>query len=285
MTTLHTVGMAQPSQATVVNQQPPQQTITYQTVQAQPKPADTVVSTYNVATARQTGYVQLVCGVLTVGLGIAAIVMECNYAWVASPIWSGMAFFIVAGILGIASAANQNNCVIIAHLVMSILASLVAFQLMCIMIVAGLAEVNAFCNREYNIFGFYDQECWSNGGCIAVDSIGGLVALIELIVAIVASAICCRSGCGSGTVATQQTVVHHYVPNSGNVTIMTNPQPYGQGMAPQQGYIQPPSQPGAPPQAYNNQGFHMAPQTSGTAPAMHAPPPYSCEDKMPIPQS
>jgi hypothetical protein len=125
-------------------------------------------------------------------------------------------------------------------------------------------------------------------GCIAVDSIGGVVALTELIVAIVAAVICCRGSCGSGTIATQQTVVHHYVPNHGNVTIMTNPQPYGQAMAPQQGYAQQP-QPVAPNQMYNNQAFNMAPQTSTSAPPMQAPPPYSYDDKkdfgMPIPEA
>ncbi|XP_038052130.1 uncharacterized protein LOC119724902 [Patiria miniata] len=287
MTTLHAVDMGAQTQVVTHHQpqQQQQQTITYQTVHAQPQQGGNVMSNYSGATARQTGYAQVTCGVLAVAIGIAAIVLECRLSYVSSPIWSGIGFFVVAGILGIASAANQNNCVIVGHLVMSILASLAAFQMMIMLIIAALTEYKN-CRYEYNIYGPYQRNCDNYYyGRIAVDSIGGVVALVEFVVAIIASAICCRGSCGSGTIASQQTVVHHYVPNQGNVTIMTNPQPYGQAAPQQQGYVQQPH-PMAPPQGYSNQAFSHGPQTSQGAPPIHAPPPYNyAEEKgkgMPI---
>ncbi|XP_033640152.1 uncharacterized protein LOC117300600 [Asterias rubens] len=280
MTTHHTVGV-QPQQQQVIShpqqgqqqiQGQQQQTVTYQTVQAQPHASGAVISSYSVSGARQTGYIQVVCGVVSVAIGIAAIVLGCSIAAVGSPIWSGICFFIVAGILGIASAGNQNSCAIVAHLVMSILASLAAFQLMIILIIAALTET-FYCGSY-----FYYNDCSSRYGRIIVDSIGCIVALIEFVVAIVAAAICCRGSCGYGTVATQQTVVHHYVPNQGNVTtIMTSPQPYGQ-----QVYMQQPGQPQqvqgyaiSPPQPYHMPPPNMAPQQVSSVNQLPAvPPPY-----------
>ncbi|XP_071804333.1 uncharacterized protein [Asterias amurensis] len=284
MTTHHTVGV-QPqhsqqqqgiSHQQQGQQQGQQQTVTYQTVQAQPHVSGAVVSSYSVSGARQTGYIQVVCGVVSVAIGIAAIVLGCSIAEVGSPIWSGICFFIVAGILGIASAGNQNSCAIVAHLVMSILASLAAFQLMIILIVAALTET-FYCGSYF--YSDYYNDCSSWYGRIIVDSIGCIVALIEFVVAIVAAAICCRGSCGYGTVATQQTVVHYHVPNQGNVmTIMTSPQPYGQ-----QAYMQQPGQPqqvqgyaiSPPQQAYHMPPPNMAPQQVSSVNQLHAvPPPY-----------
>ena len=88
MTNLHATGVA-PQPQMFAQQQQPQQTITYQTVQAQPQPG-VVVSSYSASGARQTGYMQVVCGVISVAIGIAAIVMDCSISSVATPIWCGI---------------------------------------------------------------------------------------------------------------------------------------------------------------------------------------------------
>ncbi|XP_022100734.1 uncharacterized protein LOC110984657 [Acanthaster planci] len=137
---------------------------------------------------------QLILGVLCALLGIAAVVMENFIYFTGYPIWSGVLFFCITGILGIVTAcANRNKCLIIAFMVMSILASIDA-GLMLIPSIGGAAseQFDPSCTRYYENYPNYQYYCavsWE--ARMAVDIVIAVVALAEMVFAIVGSACSC----------------------------------------------------------------------------------------------
>ncbi|XP_038059538.1 uncharacterized protein LOC119730623 [Patiria miniata] len=138
----------------------------------------------------------LVLGVLSVGLGVAAIILQCAFYESGWAIWSGTLFFAVTGILGIIAACiNRNKCLIIAFLVMSILSSVVAGLLLLEAAIGASLEIHdPSCTKQYYWHdGHYDSEyCVSSWQSrLAVDVVIAVVALADLIFSIVGSALCC----------------------------------------------------------------------------------------------
>ncbi|XP_070540019.1 uncharacterized protein [Ptychodera flava] len=125
---------------------------------------------------------QIILGGTAVCLGIAAIVIGCQLAYIGTGIWCGI-FFAITGIVGLVTASKKSSGMISTFMIMSISsAAIFATMLFVISVVAA--------TREYRCY-----YCSSPKGRLAVDVLLAVVAVAEAAVAIVASAICCNAVC------------------------------------------------------------------------------------------
>lgn len=153
--------------------------------------------TFNVEAGVVTGSLQLIIGVLlTILNAIPFFLGNHGYPNSGHPIGTAVLLIIPAGIIGLCSK-SRSNCVIIAYLVMSILAALDSLGSSATESIAAV-----FYSFEYNCdFGYF---CfWAYlPVAVGLHAACAVLALAEFIVAIVASAYCCRSlaccVCGSG---------------------------------------------------------------------------------------
>ncbi|XP_064644474.1 uncharacterized protein LOC135498198 [Lineus longissimus] len=236
------------------------------------------------------GIIQIVLGVLAMVIGGTMISLSLNagsgIAVVGTGIWCGV-FIIIAGSFGVGSAYSETTGLIVTCMVMSILASLFGFIFFIMSAIAC---------------GIDDAWHWGdaslNNGRVAVDVIGILVGLSEIVVSVIQSAICCRTTCCGGP-KPPPTIV--YVPQpfpaqyslqtQGTVQATNIPaviQPGGavypavghagaqQGYAPQQGNV--PQQGYAQQQGYSQPGLMQDGQPTG---ASAAPPQYSLQGPVP----
>ncbi|XP_022095748.1 uncharacterized protein LOC110981980 [Acanthaster planci] len=166
-----------------------------------------------------TGITQVVLGSLTIIFGIVTQTALKKRYWtdLGSPIWCGLLFYVVAGILGIVSGSKRSQGVAIAYMVMSILACLSA----CFVIIVSaviLASVNEYSCRYYssNDYGFYNyrynyrEVCSLKGAITSVYAIVILLAVVEFVISIIGASMTCSPLCGAFPVT--HTVVQYQVP-------------------------------------------------------------------------
>ncbi|XP_041465701.1 uncharacterized protein LOC121416249 isoform X1 [Lytechinus variegatus] len=193
------------------------QPLSVQTVRANSGSAPSTL--YNAAFARKLGWSHIACAALCILLGIVTLILRCQVAWLGSPLWSGLAFFLVAGIFGIAAGPN-DTCTVVSFMVMSVMSSIVAFVMLIAMLVAASTEY-AFCRHTCNA-AYCTTVCNGQAGRISVDVLVAIVGLIECIISIMSISVSCRRTQAS---VSTQTVVQHFFPSSGGrVTIYTSGQ-------------------------------------------------------------
>ncbi len=171
-----------------------------------------------------TGYMQSVLGILAVLVGIVTIFMRSHLYFIGTPIWTGICFFIIAGILGIVAGRKRASGVVVGYMVMSILSSLAAFGVL-IQMVAAIQFDTYTCYYYYNSYTNYSCST-SRGARVGVDVCILLIALAEFIVSIVGASFTC---CGLYYNSSPQTMVTYH----------SNPQQTVIG-APPQGVFYPP---------------------------------------------
>jgi hypothetical protein len=172
---------------------------------------------------------QIVLGCLFLVLGIGGIVLFVHTSEAGMGIWGG-ALFIITGSFGVVSSRKRNRCTIITCMVLSIISSVLAW--ITLLMSAKLLVHVVF--SSYVRFHLYRI----SGGIV----IGGLliVGLVELIVSIVQSALCCRVTC-CGTPTQEVRVLYvpytpgeglQYSGQEGNVTFLGTATPNSSGHQP-----------------------------------------------------
>ncbi|XP_072029957.1 uncharacterized protein [Amphiura filiformis] len=218
---------------------------------------------YNKKAALVTGIMQICAGGILVVLGIIVLVLGSWYrmAW---NIWGSVCFYVVTGILGVVSK-NQNRCVIIAYMVMSIISAVCAgSQMIYDAAAAGNARHLgwAYCGGYHHTdwYNYYDVSCGRQKAIMAMHALSALTGLAEMILAIVASAYCCSGCCRSSTPATQTTVVTYAqpAPPGPQVTMVS-----GAAYPPPTTYHQAPPVNVQPPAYTQQQAQPMNPQQPG----------------------
>ncbi|XP_038051946.1 membrane-spanning 4-domains subfamily A member 8-like [Patiria miniata] len=184
---------SQQQQTVAVQQQP------MVTVQPETSVSNGVRSRGNWKGLRITGYLQVILGVISVLLGILAIVFHTHIYFVGYAVWMGICFYIVAGILGIASGGKQKTGVVAGYLIMSIIAAVCA----CAMI--AMAGVNINSDRHICPDWMYhniDYDLASRVGCsssegsrLAIDALVLVVGVAVLVVSVVGASLTCSSLC------------------------------------------------------------------------------------------
>ncbi|XP_038075665.1 uncharacterized protein LOC119743334 [Patiria miniata] len=156
-----------------------------------------------------TGVIQGVLGSLTAICGVVSLVVFRPALYIndfGPPIWCGILFYVVAGILGMVSGSKKNSGVAIGYMVMSILACLATCCVIGFAVVWMLA-LNSICSPRYYPYGSYyyhDVDVRPYNGVYGTLI---LLAIVEFIVAIVGASMTCGPLC-SGESATQ-TVIHY----------------------------------------------------------------------------
>nr|XP_006825658.1 PREDICTED: uncharacterized protein LOC102806397 [Saccoglossus kowalevskii] len=248
-------------------------------------------------TAKAFGICQIIFGGLAMIFGFVAISLNNVMANGGVPIWCG-ALFIVTGIIGVVSSVQKTTGIIVASMVMSIISA--TFSGTVLLIISSIA-----CGLErYEYCYYYHQSC-DNGvrKRQIIDGMVILLSIVEAIIAIINSALCCRAVCCGRSQTVNSQPMMYYIPNpqtnapyqvpmaTGMVqqaqpTVMMLPpgvQIVGPSQGPQPSYGQPQygqpqygqSQHGQPqyeqPQYYQpQQQFQFVPQ-----PTASAPPDYS----------
>ncbi|XP_072027361.1 uncharacterized protein [Amphiura filiformis] len=137
-----------------------------------------------------TATLQLISAALVVAFGVMAILALCIRAIDGLSIWTGLAFFMVAGILGRVAVRKKNNCTIIAYMVLSILSALASSSL-----VLSILPV-IFLEGPTPYEPIFDPPLkLSQSGRMAINVAIVAIAAAEGIIAIVAAAFCCRGTC------------------------------------------------------------------------------------------
>ncbi|XP_038058839.1 uncharacterized protein LOC119730139 [Patiria miniata] len=197
-----------------------------------------------------TGTIQVVLGSLTVIFGIATVT-AFNRVYdiidIGSPIWCGILFYVVAGILGIVSGCKKNSGVAIGYMVMSILACLAT----CCVIgfsAGSMSTINSRCvyyDYSYNSYGRYRYRCDLKAAINGVYATLILLALAEFVVAIVGASMTCGPLCSGGS-ATQTVIQYQAQPH---LVVATQPQGPAFYNIPGQPQVAYPAQQGQYPQA------------------------------------
>ncbi|XP_022091683.1 membrane-spanning 4-domains subfamily A member 8-like [Acanthaster planci] len=170
-----------------------------------------VTPDFNVRGAYMTAHLQIICGALSVILGIIAILIESEDAYIGAPIWTGIFFFMSAGLTGEFAAKKRHNCLITGYLVLSVLSSVAAFQLLSLMA--------SFTAWEFGTF--YSSRIRAR---VAVDALTAVVALLELGISIVAAVISCRGTCCQTASGPSMTVQYMPAVPNGGTNILQNEQ-------------------------------------------------------------
>eukprot|EP00057_Strongylocentrotus_purpuratus_P035506 XP_799770.2 PREDICTED: uncharacterized protein LOC575235 [Strongylocentrotus purpuratus] len=149
----------------------------------------------------KTGIIQLILAIVASILSGVAIYLQLRYdrdfVPMGSPIGATIFFFLPAGILGVCSK-KKSSCVIVAYLVMSILAAILAA------FVCATEVIGAFRSEGYVCWNYPEGEVYAYScpykrfmDVTALHSVVAILMFAEFVVAIVASAICCGglSGC------------------------------------------------------------------------------------------
>ncbi|XP_002734635.1 uncharacterized protein LOC100373810 [Saccoglossus kowalevskii] len=138
------------------------------------------------------GISQIVLGSLAIIFCIVTLSVDCHpVSYVSTGIWTGI-FVIVTGILGCVSGYKKNNCTIIANMVLSIIAAVMAGAALLPMSAVGVAV------QERCYYYYYDYDTCSSGryaSCVASHSINLIVSIIVGVIAILSACFCCRAVC------------------------------------------------------------------------------------------
>ncbi|XP_070540119.1 uncharacterized protein [Ptychodera flava] len=146
------------------------------------------------------GIFQLIFGCICIILGSSAFAIECKFHDSGTGIWCGV-MFAVTGLFGIEASLKKTNAMIITTMVLSIISATMAGSACIVGIIAAIIEEECYYLSEYDDYGnhvrdddYYD--CDTNyGGRVAVDCILAVVALSEIVIAILQSAFCCSAYC------------------------------------------------------------------------------------------
>ncbi|XP_071481808.1 uncharacterized protein [Diadema antillarum] len=233
---MQTTTTTYPAQTVVLQQQP--QPVQYVAVQQQPQQR----SDFNGSAGRSTGWIQLCCGIGSVIVAIAQLILPTSISYVAYGIWAAVLFYIPAGILGIVSG-NKNTCVIVGYMVMSILSSMIAVGMLITGAVGATVSSYIYC-EWYN--DYCDQSL--RDARVAADAILSILGFTEFIVSIVGSAFCCGAVCCSTQTTQHTTVVSHHQPTPMVVTTVNPATQYGQPPPYNQAQMYNPPQPPVYPQ-------------------------------------
>ncbi|XP_071804259.1 uncharacterized protein [Asterias amurensis] len=143
---------------------------------------------------RVTGYMQVILGCLAVLFGVISIIVRTDLFMIGTPIWSGVCFFVLTGILGIAAGLKQRTGLIIGYMVMSIISSVVAVPVLGV--AAGSIEREHWLCPDSG-FGYrpYDNApCSTSSGLrVGIDVCLVLIGLTEIVIAIIGSSLTCVS--------------------------------------------------------------------------------------------
>ncbi|XP_033640614.1 uncharacterized protein LOC117300870 [Asterias rubens] len=206
---------------------------------------------------RVTGYMQVILGCLAVLFGVISIIVRTFLFMVGTPIWSGVCFFVLTGILGIAAGHKQRTGLIVGYMVMSIISSVVAVAVLGG--AAGSIEPDHWLCPESR-FGYrqyYNAPCSTSKGLrIGIDVCLVLIGLTEFVIAIIGSSLTCVSLSVSRN-STPQTVFA-YQGNRQQMVVGVPPQCVYNPPGTNQFVMQPQSQYAMQPQA---QYFVQQPQT------------------------
>ncbi|XP_018668375.2 membrane-spanning 4-domains subfamily A member 8 [Ciona intestinalis] len=144
------------------------------------------------------GIMQMIIGVLCIGLAIVSFIISKGYypssiRVSGAGIWCGI-FFLITGILGfLASKSKNSRCLVIATMVLSIMSSVMAFNLIIISITT--AVVGGTTAGESN-------------ATVIIHSVVAFFALFEFVLSIVHSAVCCAGTCCRKSTLQPQSVSH-----------------------------------------------------------------------------
>lgn len=233
------------------------------------------------------GSIQVGVGILCMLFQIVAIIIHAEVAVVGAGIWCGI-LFIISGVFGITASKYKTNCHIITFMVMSIISAVfIVFLLACSS--AGI-NYDRYTYRYYHYYSDYsDSRDSGRNGKLAMNSLLLILSLVECVVAIWSSAICCaglccNSGPQGGVVYGQ--AVQYQIPANGQQVVMIN-QPQGgyNPVQPGTAFIQV-AQPMAPPaysQGIAQPPMYVQPQQGGPAYPQQQPLPNQGQAQ-PIPQ-
>ncbi|XP_070582313.1 uncharacterized protein [Ptychodera flava] len=172
-----------------------------------------------VGSFRGLGIGQLVCGIVLIIVAIIQITVAHGHDAPMDTFWNVVVcaiFFIITGSLGISAARTKNRCLIYATLVLSILSLLGGISLLPGTIIALVYAVN-------------EWPAW-----ISVCVITLVVAVTEMILAIIQMVDCCRAVCCGSQQQPLQAVYYYPQPYAQNQPMVPTEQPYmaNQPMAP-----------------------------------------------------
>jgi len=141
------------------------------------KTKKTTKETYAARTVAALGCVQILCGLIALGLEIFILTLPRNYS-IASGVWCSV-IFLVSGILSLFSARFKNLCLVITTMVLCILSSVCAGILLILSITWLLIN-----------------SCGSNSTeCIVSYSVIAFMGVVMGVISIVISALTCRATC------------------------------------------------------------------------------------------
>ncbi|XP_030830670.1 uncharacterized protein LOC115918182 isoform X1 [Strongylocentrotus purpuratus] len=208
--TSHPTEPGVPGQTVFVHQPAP---VSYANTVQNPNSSSGVSQNFNGAAGRATGWLQLSIGIGSIVVAIAQLVIFSRFysglGFVAIGIWASVLFYIPTGILGICSK-QKNTCVIIGYLTMCIISANVA----CAQIIIGaIGAVITSYRLGYLYYAGIAEQGIAEGGT-ASDSLLAILGLIEMVVAIVASAYCCggMACCHSSSPTTTTMYTHQNIP-------------------------------------------------------------------------
>jgi hypothetical protein len=107
---------------------------------------------YSRTTNSVLGVIQILCGLLSMALGVGAICTWASGYYIAYGIWCGFMFTVTGGIC-IGAARHQNACLILTNLVLSIICVCLGFIQMSLGIVAAAHDAPG--NRADIVSGVY----------------------------------------------------------------------------------------------------------------------------------
>ncbi|XP_030830680.1 uncharacterized protein LOC105437609 isoform X2 [Strongylocentrotus purpuratus] len=241
-----------PDQTVYVHQPAP---VNYANTVQNPNSSSSVSQHFNGAAGRATGWLQISIGIGSIVVAIAQLFIlsriYTGLGFVAIGIWASVLFYIPTGILGICSM-KKNTRVIIGYLTMSIITANVAIAQLIVGTIGALltSQYGYYFGSDYREQGIVD-------GGITSDSLLAILGLIEMVVAIVASAYCCggMACCHSSSPTTTTMYPHQNIPMV--VTTGQYTQPAGIVQAPPGYNVQ---------QAYPPAGQPVAPAPYNQAP-------------------
>ncbi|XP_071954005.1 uncharacterized protein [Antedon mediterranea] len=219
-----------------------------QTVQYHHQSGPITSANLNDVSAKVNGWIQIIFAVLSIILGVVAIV-TCNTSS-GTAIWCGTGFYLPAGILGVIAGHQKQSCPIIGCMVMSILSAICSVSHFSV----SLSEA------------FDDSYCYDDD--FVVNIILTIIAVVEFVVSIYASAIMCggTSCCRTRPNTTVTVVSNQVMPTTTTQVIQT-------GYPAQQMQYGQPAYPYQPPPGYYPAGNFPPPAGNYPPSAGNYPPP------------
>ncbi|XP_054752509.2 uncharacterized protein LOC129258224 isoform X2 [Lytechinus pictus] len=132
--------------------------------------------------------IQIVTGIICSAMGGTAMVLECYLSRIGDPIWSGLLFFLVAGIAGSAGTATGKQCGITFYAVWSSLSAACAAQLFGFSVYAASQELEFLC---YPGIDYYKVCTYVIEARVGINVCISIISFIALIACLTASCMSC----------------------------------------------------------------------------------------------